>query len=51
MQVSTRTIFIILFFVLSILLVRLFYKNYMNKDNEIRLIPNDLSLVTLGQNI
>ena len=23
----------------------------MNKDNEIRLIPNDLSLVTLGQNI
>ena len=23
----------------------------MNKDNEIRLLPNDLSLVTLGQNI
>ena len=23
----------------------------MNKDNEIRILPNDLSLVTLGQNI
>ena len=23
----------------------------MNKDNEIRLMPNDLSLITLGQNI
>ena len=23
----------------------------MNKDNKIRLIPNDLSLITLGQNI
>ena len=51
MQVSTRTISIIFFFVFSILLVWLFYTNYMNKDNEIRLIPNDLSLVTLGQNI
>ena len=51
MQVSTRTISIIFFFVFSILLVWLFYSNYMNKDNEIRLLPNDLSLVTLGQNI
>ncbi len=51
MQVSTRTISIIFFFIFSILLVWLFYTNYMNKDNEIRLIPNDLSLVTLGQNI
>ena len=51
MQVSTRTISIIFFFVFSILLVWLFYTNYMNKDNEIRLLPNDLSLVTLGQNI
>ena len=51
MQVSTRTISGIFFFVFSILLVWLFYTNYMNKDNEIRLIPNDLSLVTLGQNI
>ena len=39
------------FFVFSILLVWLFYTNYMNKDNEIRLIPNDLSLIALGQNI
>ena len=51
MQVSTRTISIMFFFVFSILLVWLFYTNYMNKDNEIRLLPNDLSLVTLGQNI
>ena len=51
MQVSTRTISIIFFFVFSILLVWLFYTNYMIKDNEIRLIPNDLSIVTLGQNI
>ena len=51
MQVSTGAISIILFFVFSILLVWFFYKNYMNKDNEIRLIPNNLSLVTLGQNI
>ena len=51
MQVSTRTISIIFFFVFSILLVWLFYTNYMNKDNEIRLSPNDLSLVRLGQNI
>ena len=51
MQVNTRTISIIFFFVFSILLVLLFYTNYMNKDNEIRLLPNDLSLVTLGQNI
>ena len=51
MQVNTRTISIIFFFVFSILLVWLFYTNYMNKDNEIRLLPNDLSLVTLGQNI
>ena len=51
MQVSTRTISTIFFFIISILLVLLFYTNYMNKDNEIRLIPNDLSLVTLGQNI
>ena len=51
MQVSTRTISTIFFFIFSILLVWLFYTNYMNKDNEIRLIPNDLSLVTLGQNI
>ena len=51
MQVSTRTISIIFFFIFSTLLVWLFYTNYMNKDNEIRLIPNDLSLVTLGQNI
>ena len=49
MRVCTRTISIIFFF--SILLVWLFYTNYMNKDNEIRLIPNDLSLITLGQNI
>ena len=51
MQVNTRTISIIFFFVFSILLVWLLYTNYMNKDNEIRLLPNDLSLVTLGQNI
>ena len=51
MQVSTRTISIIFFFVFSILLVWLFYTNYMNKDIAIRLIPNDLSIVTLGQNI
>jgi|TARA_B100002051_G_scaffold134568_1_gene127847 mono/diheme cytochrome c family protein len=51
MKVNTRTISIIFFFVFSILLVLLFYTNYMNKDNEIRLLPNDLSLVTLGQNI
>ena len=51
MKVNTRTISIIFFFVFSILLVWLFYTNYMNKDNEIRLIPNDLSIVTLGQNI
>ncbi len=51
MQVSTRTISIIFFFVFSILLVWFFYTNYMNKDNEIRLMPNDLSIVTLGQNI
>ena len=51
MQASTRTISVIFFFVFSILLVWLFYTNYMNKDNEIRLLPNDLSLVTLGQNI
>ena len=51
MPVNTRTISIIFFFVFSILLVWLFYTNYMNKDNEIRLLPNDLSLVTLGQNI
>ena len=51
MQVSTRTISIIFFFVFSILLVWLFYTNYMNKDIAIKLIPNDLSIVTLGQNI
>ena len=51
MQVSSRTISIIFFFVFLILLVWLFYTNYKNKDNEIRLLPNDLSLVTLGQNI
>ena len=51
MQVNTRTISIIFFFVFSILLVWLFYTNYMNKDIAIRLIPNDLSIVTLGQNI
>ena len=51
MKVSTRTISIICFFVFSILLVLLFYTNYMNKDIAIRLIPNDLSIVTLGQNI
>ena len=51
MQVSTRTISIIFFFVFSILLVWLIYTNYMNKDNEILLIPNDLSLIKLGQNI
>ena len=51
MPVNTRTISIIFFFVFSILLVWLFYTNYMNKDIAIRLIPNDLSIVTLGQNI
>ena len=51
MRVSTRTISVIFFFVFSILLVWFFYTNYMNKDNEIRLMPNDLSLITLGQNI
>ena len=51
MQISTRTVSVIFFFIFSILLVWFFYKNYMNKDNKIRLMPNDLSLVILGKNI
>ena len=51
MHLNIRTVLTIIFFVFSLLLILFFYANYMNKDNEIRLMPNNLSLVTLGQNL
>ncbi len=51
MHLNIRTVSTIIFFVFSLFLILFFYANYMNKDNEIRLLPNNLSLVTLGQNL
>ena len=51
MHLNIRTVSTIIFFVFSLLLILFFYANYMNKDNEIRLVHNNLSLVTLGQNL
>jgi cytochrome c len=50
MQRSNLFFLIIIFFVFSIMLFG-FYAYTMNKDNKISLMPNDASLVSLGQKI
>lgn len=50
MQRSNLFFLIIIFFVFSIMLIG-FYAYTMNKDNKIILMPNDASLVSLGQKI
>lgn len=50
MQRSNLFFLIIIFFVFSIMLIG-FYAYTMNKDNKIILMPNDVSLVSLGQKI
>tara|TARA_E500000178_G_scaffold145207_1_gene144833 strand:- start:124 stop:594 length:471 start_codon:yes stop_codon:yes gene_type:complete len=50
MQRSNLFFLIIIFFVFSIMLFG-FYAYTMNKDNKIILMPNDASLVSLGQKI
>lgn len=50
MQRSNLFFLIIIFFVFSIMLIG-FYAYTMNKDNKISLMPNDVSLVSLGQKI
>lgn len=50
MQRSNLFFLIIIFFVFSIMLIG-FYAYTMNKDNKISLMPNDASLVSLGQKI
>lgn len=50
MQRSNLFFLIIIFFVFSIMLFG-FYAYTMNKDNKISLMPNDVSLVSLGQKI
>ena len=50
MQRSNLFFLIIIFFVFSIILIG-FYAYTMNKDNKIILMPNDASLVSLGQKI
>ena len=50
MQRSNLFFLIIIFFVFSIMLFG-FYAYTMNKDNKIILMPNDSSLVSLGQKI
>jgi mono/diheme cytochrome c family protein len=50
MQRSNLFFLIIIFFVFSIMLIG-FYADTMNKDNKIILMPNDASLVSLGQKI
>ena len=50
MQRSNLFFLIIILFVFSIILIG-FYAYAMNKDNKIILMPNDASLVSLGQKI
>ena len=50
MQRSNLFFLIIILFVFSIILIG-FYAYTMNKDNKIILMPNDASLVSLGQKI
>ena len=50
MQRSNLFFLIIILFVFSIMLIG-FYAYTMNKDNKISLMPNDASLVSLGQKI
>ena len=50
MQRSNLFFLIIIFFVFSIMLIG-FYAYTMNKDKKIILMPNDASLVSLGQKI
>ena len=50
MQRSNLFFLIIILFVFSIMLIG-FYAYTMNKDNKIILMPNDASLVSLGQKI
>jgi len=50
MQRSNLFFLIIILFVFSIILIG-FYAYTMNKDNKISLMPNDASLVSLGQKI
>ena len=50
MQRSNLFFLIIILFVFSIILIG-FYAYTMNKDNKIILMPNDVSLVSLGQKI
>ena len=50
MQRGNLFFLIIIFFVFSIILIG-FYAYTMNKDNKIILMPNDASLVSLGQKI
>ena len=50
MQRSNLFFLIVILFVFSIMLIG-FYAYTMNKDNKIILMPNDVSLVSLGQKI